>query len=188
MPLCSTAALKKKKYAVSHIFSLVLLGFFCTEGCSWNTQLTLGIAGDRLTARGSPCAPLHRSPTAGPAALVHSDWKSGDLPPYSPKRCAGLRSPTRLWVRVQRGLQLAGHASARQGSRLGSAALLQVSSSKVFLRFAVQQRRFCCYLRCSIFPHTPQATGMKQHHLKSNLANKCTLPRAQIRGEVVVNS
>lgn len=34
----------------------------------------------------------------------------------------------------------------------------------------------------------PQATGRNKHHLKSNLGNKYTSPRVQIKGKVVVNS
>lgn len=205
LPLCSTVTVKKW----SHIFTILSFVFFCMEGCSWNIQLFLVIVRDSLLARISPAAHSHHSSKTDSASLVHSGWTCvffsvilswvskmmcRAAPSGEPRAAGG--SPVLPWVRVPWWHPAAGWGCSRS---LGLSPALQVQlgfeellgqcpAQRFSLRFAAQQLNFCCYLRCSIFPRIPQATGTKKHHLKSNLANKYSFPRVQIRGKVVVNS
>lgn len=79
MPLCSTVMVKKW----SHIFTILLFGFFLHGRCSWNIQLFLVIVRDSLLARISPAAHLHHSHTTDTASLVPSGWKCGFFLSYS---------------------------------------------------------------------------------------------------------
>lgn len=93
-------------------------------------------------------------------------------------------------VPTNEGMELAASATGPQPSQFSPLASTAwaVPTQRFSSHFAVKQCSFCYYLHYSIFPDLPQATGMKKHHLKSNLANKYTFPRVQIRGKVVVNS
>lgn len=195
MPLCSTVMVKKW----SHIFTILLFGFFCMEGCSWNIQLFLVIVRDSLLARISPAALSYDRYSFPSSQWLEMCFFSQLFCPDSPKWCAGLLplgSPAFPWVRVPWWHPAAGWGCSQSLGlspalqvQLGSEELLgQCPAQRFSLHFAAQQLNFCCYLRCSIFPRIPQATGTKKHHLKSNLANKYSFPRVQIRGKVVVNS
>lgn len=159
------------------------------EGCSWNIPFIWVIAGDNLLATISPGANLHPSPRTDSAPLVCGVWKCGGVSLLFHSDSGDFSGFVALVTHSWLGVQLAPGALPTLQVQLGLEALLGWCPAQRFsLHFALKQLSFCYYLCCSIFPHIPQATGMKKHHLKSNLANKYTFPRVQIRRKVVVNS